>query len=217
MENDRRQRRTVPEILEELKTFPQTGAPNSAEPALLGVAQESKVEIMEANAYSMQTSAVSAADAEAKELEAVKATIRSFVRMADKHAAQVVPLPDGNIELTDAEAEAFFVDYKGEKSFRADCAALHVDIAAIDARLEAQLAAFDKTRQTPYNWKPHADALAHLLSEGKKAAERAMDLAALARERGLNQKADALLESIERIRPRGRAAVEALQLVGGRD
>ena len=214
IENDRRQHRSVPEILDAIKTFPQEAPPPPSEPALLHLSDTAEPEGSEANGYQNPTSTVAAAEAEAKELASVKTTIRSFVRLSESRSAQPVPLPDGNIQLTSAEVEAFLVEYGEEKSFRAEYASVIVDLAAIDARLRYRLAVFDETRQTPYSWKSHADALAYLLSEGKRAAERAMDLSAVARERGLHEKADALTESIEKIRPRGRAAVEALQAVG---
>lgn len=171
----------------------------------------------EPNGYSTPTSAMSAGEAENKELEAVKATISSFVRMAEHHAARVVPLPNGNIELTKSEVEAFRADYGDERSFRADCAAALVSMASLDARLRAQLQEFEKTKHTAYNWKPCTDALAHLLSIGRNIANCSMDLALTARQRGLLDKSEALFESIEKIRPNGRAAVEALKSISGSD
>jgi hypothetical protein len=168
----------------------------------------------ESQGYATPSSTLSTSELETQELAATKAAIRSFVRISEIHGAQVVPLPDGNIHLTAAETEAFLSDYGDEKSFRGVFSALLMEMAAIGAHLGIQLTKFEQTRHTPYDWKPHADALAHLLSEGKDAASRAMDLAAGARERGMHDKADALVESIEKIRPRGRAAVEALQLIG---
>lgn len=167
----------------------------------------------EPNGYNTPTSTVSAGEAENKEWEAVKVTIRSFVRTADPQAGRIVPLPSGNIELTKAEMEAFQADYGDERSFRADCAASLVSMASLDARLCAHLQEFERTKESPYNWKAHADALAHLLSVGRNIATSSMDLAATARQRGLKEKSDALYESIEKLRPNGRAAVEALQSI----
>lgn len=164
--------------------------------------------------YVTPRSSSSVADVEAQELQTVQMTIRSFVRAADEPSARIVPLTFGNITLTEAEVEAFRADYGEEKSFRCDYASSLVQLAALDARLLAQLQAFEKTRHTSYNWKPHADGLAHLLSTGSNIADQAMQLAALAEQRGLHDKATALSESIEKVRPRGRAAAEALQSIG---
>lgn len=169
--------------------------------------------LSETNGYNAPTSTLSAAESETKELAAVQVTIRSFVRTADAQSARVVPLPNGNVELTDAEVEAFRVDYADERSFRADCAAALVNMACLDARLRSQLQEFEKSKGTAYNWKPHADALAHLLSVGRTIANSSMDLAVLAAKRGLHDKANALHESIDKLRPNGRAAVEALQAI----
>ena len=167
----------------------------------------------EPNGYNEPTSTLTAAESEQKELAAVQVTIRSFVRAADTQAAQVVPLPSGNIELSAAEVDAFRSDFGPERSFRADCAAALVNMACLDARLRAQLQEFEKTRHTVYNWKPHADALAHLLSIGRNIANSSMDLAVFAEKRGLDDKARSLHESIDKLRPNGRAAVEALQSI----
>ncbi len=214
IENDRRQHRNLPALLSAIKGFQEDAAPEAPPPPKTPEAGSRGVQT-EATGYVTPSSTLSVAQAEAAELDTVKAAIRSFVRTSEVRGAQVVPLPDGSIQLTDAESEAFHVDYGDEKSFRADYCAVIVDMVAIDARLNAQLAAFEKTRQTPYNWMPHADALAYLLAQGKNASSHAMDLAALAQQRGLHEKADALYASIEKIRPRGRAAVDALQLIGG--
>jgi hypothetical protein len=194
-----------------------TSAPTSAAaPSVEGEAPSTsnRVGPSEPTAYATPRSSVSVADLEAQELQGVEMTIRSFVRAADAQSAHVVPLPHGNITLTDAEVEAFRAEYGNEKSFRANLAASLIQMAALDARLLAQLQAFEKTRHTAYNWKPHADALAHLLSTGSSIADQAMQLAAVAKERGLHDKAAALSASIEKVRPRGRAAAEALQSIG---
>jgi hypothetical protein len=164
-------------------------------------------------AHVMPRSSRSAADVEADELQRVQASIRSFVRAGDAHSTGVVPLPHGNITLSKAEVEAFRSDYGDETSFRGELATSLMQMAALDARLRAQLLAFETTRNTAYNWKPHADALAHLLSKGRTIVDEAMQLSVVAKQRGLQDKATALLESVENIRPRGRAAVEALQSV----
>ncbi|HEY3927436.1 MAG TPA: hypothetical protein VGL89_03585 [Candidatus Koribacter sp.] len=209
IENDRRMERDVPAVLAAYKAA--VGDTSTTNQPRSSSAQEAPVDVTE---HAPITSTGSAAEVENNELATIQATIRTFVRSVESSTSRTVPLPDGSIELTEAEFEAYRADYSGEKSFRADFASVLVEITSLDARLRSQLDEFQKTRHTPYNWKPHANALAHLLSQGRTIADRAMDLAALARQRGLSDKADALNESIEKIRPRGKAAVDALQSIG---
>ncbi len=157
------------------------------------------------------------AEVELQKLSGVQMTIRSFVRAADPMAAQVVPLPNGNVTLTASEVEAFRADYGNEKSFRADFVAALMQMAALDARLLAEWQEFQRTRYTAYNWKPHADALAHLLNTSRTVSENAMQLMGTAQQRGLTDKVSALTESIEKIRLRAQAAAEALQSIGSSD
>lgn len=191
---------------------PQTKGPKPAESAFAS-RPVAPTGANEPPGFVMPRSSASVAEIEAQELQAVQQAIRSFVRTADADSAHVVPLPHGNITLTNAEVEAFRAEFADEKSFRSDFAASLMQMAALDARLLAQLQEFEKTKHTTYNWKPHADALAHLLSTGGEFADHAMELAGLAAQRGLNDKSVALSESVEKVRPRGRAAAEALQSI----
>lgn len=163
--------------------------------------------------YAEPKSSSSVGDVEMEKLHAVQMKIRSFVRAADAQSARVVPLPHGNVKLTSAEVDAFRADYGNEKSFRADYVAILMQMAALDARLLAELKDFEKTRYTAYNWKPHADALAHLLSVSRPMAENAMQLQATAQQRGLSDKVTAIHESVEKTRVSARTAAEALQSI----
>ena len=165
-------------------------------------------------AYATPRSSSSVADVELQKLSAVQMTIRSFVRAAEPGAAQVVPLPNGNITLTNAEVEAYRADYGNEKSFRADFVATLMQTAAIDARLLAEWQEFQRTRHTAYNWKPHADALAHLLAIARTMSESALHLMSTAQQRGLTDKVAAITESLDKVRQRAQAAAEALQSIG---
>jgi ATP phosphoribosyltransferase regulatory subunit HisZ len=153
------------------------------------------------------------AEVEMQKLLAVQMTIRSFVRAADPSAAHTVPLPNGNIQLSAAEIEAFRADYGNEKSFRADFVGTLMQFAALDARMGAELREFQRTRYTAYNWKPHADALAHLLTVSGTVAEQAAQLSQTAQQRGLADKVKAICESMEKVRVQARAATEALQSI----
>jgi hypothetical protein len=168
----------------------------------------------ESPAYAMPRSSAAIADQELQRMHGVQMNVRSFVRAADPTAAHVVPLPGGNITLSAAEVEAFRADYGNEKSFRADFASALVQLAALDARLTAEWHEFQKTRNTAYNWKPHADALAHLLGLSRNYSENAMHVSALAQQRGLSEKVAAIAQSMEKVRMRAHAAAEALQSIG---
>jgi hypothetical protein len=168
----------------------------------------------ESPAYAMPRSSAAIADQEAQRLQGVQVNIRSFVRAADPASAHVVPLPGGNVTLTSAEVEAFRVDYPNEKSFRADFASALTQLASLDARLAAEWHEFQKKRTTAYNWKPHADALAHLLGLSRSFSENAMHVSSLAQQRGLSEKVSAIAQSMEKVRARAHAAAEALQSIG---
>jgi hypothetical protein len=169
---------------------------------------------IESTGYVIPRSSSSVAEVEQQRLQAVKTTIRRFVRAAEMHAAHVVPLPHGNIQLSNAEVEAFRADFGDEKSFRADFVAALMQMASIDARLTAEQQDFDKTRYTEYGWKPHADALAHLLIVGRAALENALRLQTTAQQRGLTEKVAAMTESAEKLRECTKSAAEALQSIG---
>jgi hypothetical protein len=168
----------------------------------------------ESPAYAMPRSSAAIAEQELQRLNGVQVNIRSFVRAADPASAHVVPLPGGNVKLTSVEVEAFRVDYGDEKSFRSDFAAALMQLAALDARLTAEWHEFQKTRNTAYNWKPHADALAHLIGLSRSYSESAMHVSALAQQRGLSEKVSAIAQSMEKVRHRAHAAAEALQSIG---
>jgi hypothetical protein len=177
-------------------------------------AVESRPKAASASAYVMPKSASNIAEVEAQALRDVREAIRRFVLAADESSASLVPLPHGNVTLTRWEVEAFRSEPEAEGSFGGDIAASLTQMAALDARLLAELKEFEATRHTAYNWKPHADALAHLLGVGRDIVDQAMHLAVVAKQRGLENEAAGLLESIENIRPRGKATVEALQSLG---
>jgi hypothetical protein len=168
---------------------------------------------IESTAYATPRSSSGVAEVEQQRLNVVQTTIRSFVRAAEAHAARVVPLPHGNIRLTHAEVDAFRAEYGGEKSFRADFVGALMQLAGLEARVTAELQEFQKTRYTEYGWKPHADALAHLLIVGRTTMENASRLQATAQQRGLTEKDSAIKESIDKLRVQAQAAAEALQSI----
>jgi hypothetical protein len=192
---------------------PRATAQPSAEDAAVPVS-ETRPKAAPAPAYVMPKSASNIAEVEAQALREVREAIRRFVLAADENSANLVPLPHGNVTLTKWEVEAFRSEPESEGSFGGDIAASLTQMAALDARLLAELKEFEATRHTAYNWKPHADALAHLLGVGRDIVDQAMHLAVVAKQRGLENEAAGLLESIENIRPRGKSTVDALQSLG---
>jgi hypothetical protein len=168
---------------------------------------------IESSGYTVPRSSSGVAEVEQQRLLAVQTTIRSFLRAADARSKQVVPLPHGNIQLTAAEVEAFRAEYGTEKSFRADFVNALALMASLEARLMAEGQEFEKTKYTEYGWKPHADALAHLMALSRTTLENASRLQATAQQRGLTEKVDAITESANKLRARAHAAAEALQSI----
>jgi hypothetical protein len=195
---------------------PAANEPSKSEQSLSAAApgMSNRLGPVEPPAYDTPRSSSSVGDVESQKMLAAQMTIRSFIRAADPHSSHVVPLPNGNITLTTAEVEAFRADYGNEKSFRSDYANTLMQMAALDARLLAEWQDFQKTRYTPYSWKPHADALAHLMALSRSVSESSAQLIATAQQRGLIDKVTAMKESLEKVRLRSQAAAEALQSIG---
>ncbi len=164
-------------------------------------------------AYATPRSSVNIGGVEEQRLIAVQATIRSFARSTEPGSEQVVPLPQGNITLYPHEVEAFRTEYGNERSFRADYAALLMQIVSVDARLMTEMQEFLRTRKTLYNWKPHADAMANLLNYARTVYDNAMLLIAVAQQRGLSDKISSINSSFEKLRLRTVSAAETLQSI----
>ncbi|MCU1285882.1 MAG: hypothetical protein JWO13_2232 [Acidobacteriales bacterium] len=125
--------------------------------------------------------------------------IRIFVRVADK-SCFVVPLVKGVINITASEAEALRSDFGLEKSFRADYANLVSYLVAMMARLVVEQEEFRAKQSSAYLWKPHADAMAYIISSATNVLATAGSILDMAEKRGLEDKATALKASIAKFR-----------------
>jgi hypothetical protein len=137
-------------------------------------------------------------------------SIRSFVRAAQGNW-NMVPIRNGNIALTAAEAEAFRADTLTEKSFRGDYATLLTQSVAILARMTMELEDYNSKRDSAYLWKPHADALTYLISAAGRVLSNATSVLAVAEQRGLVDKAKALNASLDRMKAQTALVAKALQ------
>jgi hypothetical protein len=140
-----------------------------------------------------------------------KESIKEHVRTADPRVAHVVPVKKTRISLSAAEVEAFKADYQGEKSFRADYAALMMTIVAHLSRMIVEVDEYNQKANSAYLWKPHADALAYLLSAVERLNMEAGAVGAIARARGLHDKAAGLQTSLDRLKDYAKTVSQTLQ------
>jgi hypothetical protein len=151
-------------------------------------------------------------DIEEGRIRSISESIRNFVRAGDnKGATVVVPLPHGNCAVTAAEVESFRADFLQEKSFRADYARCIQRAVVLSARMIAEMREYESKRRSEYLWKPHADALAYLLASANRETENAGALIALAQQRGLSDKINAMKATVDKLRGQCTNVAAALQ------
>ena len=134
--------------------------------------------------------------------------IRSFVKVADVAKAHIVPLPVGNVALSPSELDAFRADYVEEKSFRGEYVSALMYMIAVNTRVREEQKNFQSKRSSSYLWKPHADSLQYLLNAGQQALENVERLSNLAKQRGLEDKVNALQATAAKVR------AQAVQVAG---
>ncbi len=144
-------------------------------------------------------------------LRTMEDSIRNFILAADPKAANVVPLRNGNIALSNAEVEAFRSDYGSEKSFRADYVNALRQTIAIQARIQLELHEYTSKQSSAYLWKPHADALAFLINSAQKLQENCGAVMSVAEQRGLTEKSTAITGALQKMRQQVQLAAKALQ------
>lgn len=143
--------------------------------------------------------------------ESIKEHVRSA---ADSKMAYFVTIKKTRITLTPAELEAFRADYQGEKSFRADYATVMMNVVAYLSRMIVEVDEYNQRASSAYLWKPHADALAYLLSTLERLNMEATSVLETARARGLQEKAGALQASLDKLRDYARTVSQTLQAAG---
>jgi hypothetical protein len=157
-----------------------------------------------------------AAQMEENKLVTLADSIRNFVRAADPARAQVVPLKHGNVILAPHEVEAFRADYFQEKSFRGEFAYTLMKVVACGARIDAQLADFQRTQSSAYLWKPHADSLTTLIKNSQSLTAEANKLNATATQRGLNSKVSGMNQSLAKLQEKVNSVTSVLSQLGSK-
>jgi len=147
-------------------------------------------------------------------IHSAKESIKEHVRGVDPKFAAIVTIKNTKITLSPAEVEAFRAEYQGEKSFRADYASVMMHIVAYLSRMIVEVDEYNQKATSAYLWKPHADALAYLLSTLERLSMEAEAVMAVARARGLQDKASALQSSLTKLRDYGKTVSQTLQAAG---
>lgn len=159
----------------------------------------------------MPSQAVQNAVQEGK-IHSARLQIKEHVRGAtDQKLANVVPIKKTKLTLSPAEVEAFRADFGEEKSFRASYAAIMMTIVAYLARMIVEVDEYNQKSASAYLWKPHADALNYLLTTLDRLNMEAQQLMAVARARGLADKAGALQVSIDKLKDYAKTVSQTLQ------
>lgn len=144
-------------------------------------------------------------------IHSARQAIKEHVRTSDPKQGYIFPVKNSKITLSPAEVEAFKVEYPSEKSFRADYAAIMMTIVAYLSRMVIEVDEYNLKASSAYLWKPHADALGYLVSTLERLSMEADQVMAVARARGLAEKAAALSTSLEKLREYARTVSLTLQ------
>lgn len=144
-------------------------------------------------------------------IHSAKEAIKEHVRTSEPTQAPIVPVKRTRITLSAAEVEAYKVEYGTEKSFRADYANVLMTIVAYLSRMIVEVDEYNQKASSAYLWKPHADALGYLLSTLERLSMQGEAVMAVARARGLQEKAAALKASLDKIRDYAKTVSQTLQ------
>ncbi|HYG98897.1 MAG TPA: hypothetical protein VD837_07180 [Terriglobales bacterium] len=126
-------------------------------------------------------------------------SIREFVRSSDELSSLVLPRRKGRFALTREEREAFCARYAEENSFRGMYAATLVECVAIMVRVHDELEQLGEHRESAHLWKRHVEVLDHLVKAGQATAERGGAVMSMAKQRGLENKVEALQATLDRL------------------
>ncbi len=146
-------------------------------------------------------------------IHSAREAIRNYVRNTESKLAYIIPVKNTRITLSTAEVEAFKADYDGEKSFRADYVNIMMLIVAYLSRMIVEVDEYNQKAKSAYLWKPHADALSYLLSTLNRVSMEGEQLRAVARQRGLQDKALAIEASLHKLKDFGNTVAQTLQAV----
>jgi hypothetical protein len=144
-------------------------------------------------------------------LRSVDDSIRVFVKAAEAKSRQVVPMRSFNLTLSPVEADACGAEYWDEKSFRGEYARALSRIVALIARMSTEHEELRQKQNSAHLWKPHASSMRFLLDASSAAFDQSTSVLALAGQRGLNEKINAMKESLQKLRTRMESAEQLLK------
>lgn len=145
-------------------------------------------------------------------IHSARQQIKEMVRGAsDPKVAHIIPVKRTKLTLSPAEVEAFRADFEGEKSFRANYAALMMTLVAYLSRMIVEVDEYNQKAGSAYLWKPHADALGYLVATLERLSMEAGQLMAVARARGLADKAAALEATLDKLKDYAKTVSETLR------
>lgn len=147
-------------------------------------------------------------------LKTMLESIRNFILAADPKSANIYPMRNGNLPLTQAEIDAFKAEFRGEKSFRGDYAQAMAQAVSIYARMMLELDDFRQRQHSAYLWKPFADSLAFLVRMANRTQEECASIVQVAQARGLVEKVNAMSATLQRLRTQTVTVARALEEVG---
>ena len=151
------------------------------------------------------------AQLEEGKLRSVDDSIRVFVKAAEAKSRQVVPMRSFNLTLSPVEADACGAEYWDEKSFRGEYARAMSRIVALIARMSTELEELRQKQNSAHLWKPHASSMRFLLDASNAAFDQSTSVLSLAGQRGLNEKINAMKESLQKLRTRMENAEQLLK------
>lgn len=144
-------------------------------------------------------------------IHSARQAIKEYVRNSDPKMAHIFPVKGSKIILSGVEVEAFRAEYQTEKSFRSDFAGIMMTIVAYLSRMVIEVDEYNQKASSAYLWKPHADALGYLVSTLERLSMEAEQVMAVARARGLAEKASGLSASLEKLREYAKTVSQTLQ------
>lgn len=150
---------------------------------------------------------------EEAKLRRVEESIRIFVRVADPKFRQVVPMRFFNLNLTEAEVEAYCADYLEEKSLRAEVGRTLLRSVATIARMQTEIEELKRCQPATSLWKLRADALMVLLEVARSDHEAGGLVFKQAQGSGESAWAQAVQASMRKLRERAEFVVRTLAVV----
>jgi hypothetical protein len=182
-------------------------APTAATPGSRGVSSQTlKAEVLAV----APSQAVQNAVQEGK-IHSARQAIKEHVRSADPKVAHIFPVKNSKIILAPPEVEAFKGEYPNEKSFRSDYANVMMTVVSYLCRMVIEVDEYNHKASSAYLWKPHADALGYLVSTLERLSMEAEQVMAVARARGLAEKAAGMSASLEKLRDYAATVSQTLQ------